>query len=305
MGSSVVAAIVEKFGYMNIPVRNVGLNKALISKSVADKEKLRSNFIELFSGHDRMLKVGGVNMNDRDSSSSFKLIEKKLIEREIEIIKEKNFDNLSELYFSLKELYAKALQYKQSNHISGKHVELTTYFDRYPIRELCEAYRQEFKSVHFIHMHRDFIGWLESIVSQQFAKKRRWRLILLHALYRRYTNYENKARACQGLHLDFDILFQSDTKETIAAIAGELGEPVPEINWESELYDLFGGLRDFKTSFTLADVKGKYLSGLTRRVVGYFIKKKKISRIDDIIFYMLYLIDLIVFLSRKKLQIIK
>ena len=300
MGSSVAGAIVEKFGYLNIPIRNLGLNKCLLSQDKADRDRFQQSFIDNFTSQSKMAKMGGVSTRDRDSSPSYRAIDKSLIADEIADIEKSESTSLHEIYGSLRSAYAKAIQYKTSAHVPGKHIEYTTYFDQYPTKKLCDAYIDEFEDVVFVHMHRNFVGWVESVMSQYFSGPRKWRIILLHALRRRYVDYENSIIDCPGLHLDFDSLFNAEREQSIRAIAEELGEPIPQIEWENVSYDLYGRLREFQSAFTLADVEGTYLSSGTRWFIRYCMKKKKISRLHDLIFYAFCLYDATVFGFRKQ-----
>lgn len=302
MGSSVVGAIVEKFGYLNAPVRNLGLNRCLLSKKETDRRQFKQKFVNVFTSQNKMIRMGGVSMLDRDSSPSCCVIDKSLIENEISVIEKTEFTSISDLYVSLRSAYAKAVIYKTNKHVPGNHIEYTTYFDQYPTKELCGAYIDEFKNVVFIHMHRNFVGWVESVMSQYFSGSRRWRIILLHALHKRYVNYENKIKDCPGLHIDFDCLFNEKRNQVINAIAEELGEPVPDIEWEDSSYDLYGQLRDFPSTFTLADVEGTHLSSGTRWFIRYCVKQKKIFRFHDLVFYAFCLYDAAVFVIRKKIK---
>lgn len=300
MGSSVVGAIVEKFGYLNAPLRNLGLNRCLLSKKETERTQFKKKFVNIFTSQSKMIKMGGVSMLDRDSSPSYCVIDKSSIESEVSAIEKTDFTCISDLYGSLRSAYAKAVRYKTIKHVPGKHIEYTTYFDQYPTKELCDAYIDEFKDVVFIHMHRNFVGWVESVMSQYFSGSRRWRIILLHALHRRYVNYENKIKDCPGMHIDFDYLFNEKRNQVINAIAEELGEPVPDIEWENISYDLYGQLRDFSSTFTLADIEGTHLSSGTRWFIKYCLSKKEITRFHDLIFYTFCLYDASVFVIRKK-----
>ncbi|AGF78984.1 hypothetical protein UWK_02445 [Desulfocapsa sulfexigens DSM 10523] len=302
MGSSVVGAIVEKFGYLNAPVRNLGLNRCLLSQNETDIGRFKQNFINMFTSQSKKIKMGGVSMLDRDSGPSYCPIDKSLIEKEISDIEKSEFTSISDLYTSLRSAYTKAIKYKTSKHVPGKHIEYTTYFDQYPTKELCDAYVDEFKDVTFIHMHRNFVGWVESVMSQYFSGSHRWHIILLHALRRRYVDYENSIKHCPGLHIDFDSLFKEDRNQVIAAIAEELCEPVPLLKWDNVSYDLYGQLRDFSSTFTLADVEGTHLSSGTRWFIRYCVEKEKITRFHDLIFYVFCLYDAAIFVIKKRLK---
>ena len=295
MGSSVVGAIVEKFGYLNAPIRNLGLNRYLISKKQVDKDQYKKNFLEVFTAQSKKMKLGGLSMLDRDSSESYSPIDRTIIEQELLDLEKKEISNFPDLYEVLRCLYGKSIEYKNSKHFPGKNIEYTTYFDQYPTDELSQAYVDEFKEVVFIHMHRDFIGWMESTMSQYFSGPLKWRIILLHALHNRWLTNERKVKDCPGLHLNFETLFTGDKKEMISEIASELDEPVPDISWEDEYYDLYGRERDFSSTFTLVDVEGTHLSAGTRKFVRYCLKKKKITRFHDVVFYLFCLYDVLRF----------
>ncbi len=300
MGSSVVGAIVEKFGYLNAPVRNLGLNRCLLSGSNTDMGSFKQSFLKTYVFQSRKVKLGGVSMVDRDTGPSLAVIDDSRIEQEIATIKQKEFDNIAELYETLRDAYAKAIIYKKIHFENGKHIEYTTYFDKYPTIKLYDAYIAEFGEVCFIHMHRDFVGWVESVMSQYFSGNRRWRIILLHALRSRYLEYEAKTKNCPGLHLDFESLFTSEKKQVFNKIASSLGESASGIDWESESYDLYGKLKDYSSTFTLADAEGTYLSSGTRWFVRYCLRKRRITRIHDLVFYLFCLVDVSRFLIRKK-----
>ncbi len=300
MGSSVVGAIVEKFGYLNAPIRNLGLNRCLLGRSRADMDRLKENFLKTYTSQSRKVKMGGVSMVDRDAGPSLSVIDSSKIEQEMAELKKKDYATLSELYETARNVYAQAIVYKRNRSEPGKHIEYTTYFDQYPTEKLCKAYVDEFEDVVFIHMHRDFVGWVESVMSQYFSGSRRWRIILLHALRSRYLDYEAKTGNCPGMHLDFESLFTPEKKKLFTAIASQLGESAAGIDWENESYDLYGRINSYSATFTLADVEGTYLSSATRWFIRYCLKRTRITRIHDLIFYLFCLYDVSIFLVRKR-----
>ena len=239
-------------------------------------------------------------MLDRDGSPSYQRVEKKLVEKDIANVKKTQFYRLSELHESLRSIYVKALRYKNSEHTPGKHIEFTTDFHRFQTEKLCRAYAREFEDVIFIHLHRDFMGWAESIASQRFSNPRKRHRFFLHELHKRHFEYESRINGCAGLHLDFESLFLPNTWQAIEHVSEALGEPVPDIPWENEIFDLYGQIRNFETTFTRADYEGKYLSSITRRIIKLFIGNKSITYFHDAIVYFFYLIDSLRFLANEK-----
>ncbi len=301
MGASVLGSLIEKFGYLVLPIRNKGMNKYLISRRKKELDEFKENLVKVIKRHgDHMIKSGGVNMIDRDSSPPYMILNKKPVEDDLALFEKKEHTTVSQIYEEFREIYAKSLIYKKSYHDKGKHVEYTTYFDTYDTEKLSEVYKQEFGDVLFIHLHRDFTDWVESIVSQRFSKPDKFKLILLHGFYNRFINYEKKSRRCPGMHVNFTSIFEPNTSKLIGDLSKTLGDDKPRVNWKKEQYDLYGRLRDYDTTFNIADTPGKYLSAMTLSFVDYCSKKKKITRLDDILFFAMYLFDLVVFLIKKK-----
>ncbi len=302
MASTVVGSILEKFGYLNIPVRKLGLHEYLIGFRKIDDDFLIKRFEKIIESHSKMITSGGVNVFDRNAAPPRSLIDKNLITDDIAKLKRRKFNNISDLYNYVRITYAKALQYKKSYHSDGKHVEYTTDIFKFQPGELLAAYKSEFKHVVMINLHRDFPSWLDSLVSQRFVHpdfKTRF-LFFFHSAFDLFKVYEKKINQYPGLHLEFDSLFIPHNKGTYKKIADILEEPLPDIQWENEIYDLYGKLSDYKTTFTKADVKGCYLSTVTHKAVKSFIKRERITIWHDLVVFILYLTDMIRFYMKKR-----
>ena len=76
MGSSVVASIIEHLGFLNIPVRKLGLLDYLSNKIPKNSDYMINRFEKLVNKHSNFLVLGGVNVLDRNSNHSKKLIDK-------------------------------------------------------------------------------------------------------------------------------------------------------------------------------------------------------------------------------------
>lgn len=304
MASTVVGSVVEKFGYLNIPVRKLGLHDYLSGSKKLNDGYFKKRVLENLESHSKVLLIGGVSVNDRDSSKPRQLVDMESIKQELEVFNKKNFSNLAEMYGYGRNLYSKSLKYKKSNHSEDKHIEYTTDLHIQKAEALYQAYTKEFSAVHMINLHRSFAGWLDSLVSQRFAHPsfRTRYIFVFHSAYNMYRSYEDNIKNMPGLHLDFDKLFIPRQQELVAEIAKFLDQPIPELKWETEQYDLFGKFCDFHKTFTKADNKNRYLSNFTLKVIEGFIKKEKISIFHDGVVYLLYLCDLFRFQSKKLLR---
>ena len=103
--------------------------------------------------------------------------------------------------------------------------------------------------------------------------------------------YEEKVKNLPGLHVDFDDLFLPNTEQLIIDISQNIKQPIPDILWEEEYYDLYGKLSDYNTAFTKADTGNLYISKLTRSVIRYIEKKGKSTSFQDMVVYGLYLVE--------------
>ena len=154
MASTVVGSIVEKFGYLNIPVRKIGLHEYLMGKKKLSDDYLKSRILNCFVSHNKIIQSGGVSVRDRNSSTPRQLVDMTIVEQEIEIFKNKSFSNVSEMYGQGRNLYSKALKYKKSNHIDGNHIEYTTDVQDYKAELLFDAYKREFKNIFMINLNQ-------------------------------------------------------------------------------------------------------------------------------------------------------
>lgn len=305
MASTVVGSVVEKFGYLNIPVRKLGLHDYLTGSKKLNDGYFKKRVLENLESHSKVLLIGGVSVGDRDSSKPRQLVDKESIIQDLENFSNKQFSNVAEMYGYGRNLYSKALKYKKSHHSEDKHIEYTTDLHIQKSEVLYQAYTKQFSAVYMINLHRDFPGWLDSLVSQRFAHpslKTKY-FFVFHSAYNMYRNYEDNIKNMPGLHLDFNKLFIPRQQELVTEIGQFLGQPVPELKWESEQYDLYGKLSDYLKTFTKADNQNRYLSNFTLKIIEVFIKKEKITIFHDAVVYLLYLCDLFRFQSKKLLKI--
>lgn len=296
MGSSVVAAIVEKFNYINIPVRKLGVDEILTGENSLHDGMLEKKIKDVVNSASTEVKTGGVNMIDKISTPARRLIDKSVFTENFLNTSEFKRADLSSIYNAFKNSYNNSLIYKPIDTAScGRHIELTTDFYKYTNKDIVGLYQKAFTNVHFVNMHRNFVDWIESIASQRFTNPKKRFLFVLHWEYRRYSEYEKNIRECPGLHLEFEELFADDIAPLLDKIALGIEEKLPSIQWKDEKYDLYGSPRAYSNTFVQADRPGKYFSSITRFLISYFSKKDKINYFHDGVVYLFYTIDMLIF----------
>jgi hypothetical protein len=300
MGSSCVAAIVEKFGFMNLPVRKHGLNDYLCGERGLEDPFFKERFIEVFKGHGRKnIKIGGVNIEDRDVKIPGGLINFSLIESCVEELENKQFDSIASMYKEFRELYASAIIYKSNNSKPGNHVELATTLYRYPSDKIYSAHLNQFGDTVFIHMHRDFVGWLESSASQHFVQPDKRYRFKFHSYLKRYQTYERSTKHIPGVHINFSDLFLPNTGRVIDKISSAVRRDVGEVDWRSESFDLYGKVRSFQETFVQADYEGKYFSAITRNLSRLMYNLGMNHKVFSVFFYPFYLYELCIYRLKK------
>jgi hypothetical protein len=292
MGSTVIGSIIEKFDYINIPLRKLELHEYLVGQREFNDPFFMDRFMQVLDQHSIKRKSGGVSVKDRNSSPARQLIDKEKVQEYLS----KNNNKLStiaDLYDTVRNAYYYGLKYKKAGDYLDSHIEYTTDIVKFEMNDLIKAYNIEFDKVFMINLHRDFIGWLESLFSQRFIHpkfKTRY-FFVFHSAFNQYTEYQKKVADLPGMHVDFNELFLPNTYKLINEISEYIGRPVPNISWESEEFDLYGKLSDFHKTFNQADTSNSYISSITRFIIKKIISKDKISLIDDILVYGLYLIE--------------
>ena len=295
MGSTVIGAIVEKFGYLNVPVRKLGLHDYMFGIRQLNDGFFKSRISEYLESHSKVITTGGVNVADRDSAPPRKLLE---IENKDLLLKElegREFKSISDMYCFGRNLYAKNIIYKSNQSVFDKHIEYTVDIGKYDPIDLERLYKQNFDEVFFINIQRDFSGWLDSLASQKISHpsfKVRC-MFSLRGAWSQYNSYRKAVRSLDGLDVDFDEMFLPNTNKLINAIAEFIKEPKPEIAWENEQYDLFGKLSNYNKCFTVADSSLRHLSSITHKVARRLVSKERIGFFGNLTFACFYLFDLL------------
>ena len=90
MASTVIASILEKFDYLNVPVRKLYLSEYLLGKRKLDDPIMIDTLINIIKNDSQFKYKGGVGMADRDNPNNFrKLTDYHLVEKDFIALKKK------------------------------------------------------------------------------------------------------------------------------------------------------------------------------------------------------------------------
>lgn len=306
MGSTVLGALIERFGYQNLPARKRGLHDYLTGKRSVEDNHLRLRTRNLVESLATPRIGGGTSVVDRNRKRPIRRLDPAKIEQDLFALDSQDFTSVADLYFESSRVLAKGITYKPVWSEPRGWIEYTTDIEKFAdsASDLYGRYLREFGEVLFFHMHRDFVGWLDSLASQlllsrKLTTKSVW--LRLSSARKRYDQYEQAVSAIPGIHVSFDSLFLPNTPRLMKKLESALGHPVPtNTDPEAADYDLFGSVMDYLSAFSRDDVTGRYLNPAAIS----FAKRSECksdppSLFDDLIFQILYLYSLLkVYLSR-------
>lgn len=270
MGSSVVSSVIEHLGFLNIPVRKLGLFDYLSSKIPRNSDYMIRRFEKLAKKHSSSFQIGGVNVLDRNSSDFNQFIDKERIFEKLNALKKKQVKDPIELYEKLRCSYNNSLLYKNVNNNFTGHIEMTTKIHHHDPIELYKLLKENFSEFYVINIRRDFTSWLNSLFSQWHLNKKNkkgLRLVNIKKLYKDYHNYNNFLNNLPGLEINFDDIFLPNTENTIKKIVKYFGKK-NDLNWKDLKYDLYGKIVNYDKTFTMRDDKINYLTKKTKKLIS-------------------------------------
>ena len=300
MASSVVGAIVEKYGFLNFPMRKRKLHDYILGKRNLSDTYFKERTAEIIRDFSVPRKCGSVGMIDRIQSTPIVRTDLKKAEEGLKHFMRTEFESLNEMVSSGNDLIKKSIIYKKLGGSKG-FIEYTTDIETYSEHELAmlvEGYRECFGEVVFINLTREFVDWINSLLSQLLLKPEAGYgplLVRLSKIKKRYCNYNRNIDLIGGVKLDFDELFLPNTGKIFEVIEAAIGDE--RLEGESELaYDLYGNVMSYEKAFTVSD---KYQDYLGRWLRGFVTSREKasVSLVDDFGFMLL--------LYLRKLQYLK
>lgn len=296
MGSTVVSSLIEHYGFLNLPLRKLGLNDYLVGTRDLNDDFLKKKLLNTLKNFNKPQKMGGISVLDRDNRLLDRKIKIDIIERELNKFFEKKFTSIKDMYFESFLLFNKALVYKSCNKNPLGVIELTTDIEKYQSQNLQKLYKREFKDVYFINIRRDFLSWLNSFVSQYYAYpklKVRNFFFRLSNVKRNFKNYEKSLKEFENaLNINFDEIFIPNNLNLKRRIEYFINVK-SDFDLEKSNYDLYGGITDYKKTFTKHDDNYYFLPKifhtLYKKIGNYYFKNILSDLILDFIFQLLYL----------------
>ena len=283
MGSTLLSGLVEKLGFTNLPVRKLRLHQYLMGLEPVGSPLMPSRLKNCLISHAKPDLRGGVSVMDRDSQKPCALVDFEKVREKVDNIRA---ENIQDLYFKCRNIYADAVIYKNIASNPDWQIELTTDIHRFDYKKLAQAYQDNFDDVRMIHIRRPFRGWINSVASQAFVNQHWIKRIKLfpHMRYADYVLYEQAAAALPGLHIEFDDMFSTPIEELAGEIADFLDVPPPDVNLRQETYDLYGKITPYDKAFTKFDDKIEFLRPSTLDYFEKLIETKRIQKIPYNIF---------------------
>ena len=311
MGSSTLAAVLEKWGYLNLPLRRLGLDDYLLGKRKIEDPYIKQRFRYWFEDGAVSYGRGGIGRNAREFAPSNSLIDFSLVEKKLDVLDRKKFSNLGVLYHDYRKLFASAVTYKECDWNEGCHIEYfigsdverlsgdrlaSTYYN------LIEAYDKCFDRVTWFHMTRNFDEWVEALCSQYRASPTISTGFRLDHVIRNYEDYFDAVNSIPGHIVDIDELMKPKILETEKRFTTIIGHSRKKSDFFDDKFDVMGRIVDSDTAFRKHDAKGSYLGLFVRSVIQFLVKCVPAGKHRSILFHPFYLIHMFVYRVKSKIK---
>ncbi len=309
MGCNSVCPIIEKFGYINLPVRKRKLTEYVLGIRSVEKDKYFVNeTIRLLEEGSKLRLTGGKSVFERELSKPKKLYNLDLIKNEMEVFKNKKYTKISEMYFDSMDLFNKATIYKDPINSPKGAIEQILDIHKFFDQKIYDCYKKEFKDITFVSIQRDFKGWVGALCGQNFMRQKLFFKdfkFSINNYYKLSENHENYFKNLKGFEYNFSEIFFPNTENFIKKIIKDFEEDQNVFsNLENMKFDCYGEVYKYKDQFIYRDKDLVFLSNFSYKFIDkitYFYKNFKIlSSILNIFFQFFYLIDLYRFRKRNK-----
>jgi hypothetical protein len=299
MGSTTIASIIGNYGYLNFPLRHMGLNQYLNDEFSLDNPFFINRVKQCVEAYTVPRATGGRSVID---SEIVVLFDKK-IKAEIDNLENKKFLSIQEKYLFVFTLFNKHCLYKKKLQNYNGIIELTTDIHHYEPSQIQKKYIQEFKKVKFISLKRNFKNWLNSVCSHRFRKKNfkiKYFIIRLSSQIKRYKEYNKFVNDLKdNTIIQFEDIFK---KNFLDNFLKEI-EFENNINFKDLKFDHYGKLLTFSDTFESIDDSYYFLNKLSFKIMDYaekFYDNKILRFLFDIIFQIIYLKDHFSYKINKK-----
>ena len=289
MGSSGLSALLEKYGYVNLPLRKTHISEYVTGKVELKNQKYKRKFVKVLKHMSKQLSFGGSSVLVRDKYKPLKRFEVR--NKEINVFKKKKFKSFKDMYFYAIKLSNNSTKYKKKiNKISGS-IEMAIDSHKYDIRKLEEGYRKNFKDIVFLNCTRNFEGWTNSLCAERFAQPKIQLKYLKFNIYKwkkLYLKYHSNIKNSEGIKINFDDIFVPNFFKTKKNIESKLKlKKISNKKLINSNFDVYGYLISFNEAFKKYDDNNLVLNFMSIKILKFY-KQIKFNLFLDIIFVSLF-----------------
>ena len=305
MASSVIASFLEKFNYINLPIRKRKIHEYILGKKNLDDPFFKNSSIRILNELQKENIRGGISVLDRDTSNRISRFNLSKIDDQLKNFQKKNFISFSDLYFQSMKIANTAVCYKQPLNNPKGVVELTVNIHLYNSKDLYKSYKREFSDLKIINLTRNFEDLINSLVSQNFSQKfyvlNKYKFNILR--YKRaYLKYLDAIKDFEGLNIEFNDIFEPYNQNTLNNICEFIDEKKIHIDkLKKDKFDLYGKLTNYNKAFNIFDNNINFIPNLSKKFIRSYFKKRN-SFFKDIYtvltFQIIYIFSLFKFRSK-------
>lgn len=307
MGSSVIASFLEKFNYVNLPIRKRDFNKYLLGERNLNDPYFKNETLRILQNLEKKSIRGGISVLDRDKSQEIPRFDLSIVRKDLEQFNNKNFNRFSDIYFESMLIANKCVTYK--NRISKPKgiIELSVNIQKFNKDNLYKAYKKNFENLKVINLTREFDSLINSLSSQNYSQNimniNRYKLNLYNYKLA-YKKYLKSIETFQGININFDDIFEPYTENTLNRISDYIGEEKKDIKQlKYETFDLYGKITGYKKTFSKFDDKQNFIPKFGKSLANFFFHTKNnliLNIFVIFIFQLSYLFGLIKFILKFK-----
>ena len=262
-GSSTLASLFEKYGFINLPFRKFNLSEYVMGvKSLSDKT-MQLKFLDRIDKLSVPARSGGVSVNDRNRRKEI-IRTNKPTKKEIDEFLSFEPSNLESLISHCFLFTSKFIIYK--NNIPSPRGFIIQEMPQFKIKHSFTEYEyikklNKLDSFIFFITHRDFKSWCSALLSQQDSKLSRFsklNLISLEKLYLRWLFIKKLVKDRNICSININSILLPNTEETNKLISKKIG--LKNINLRTLInveFDMYGSILKFNEAFTPSDLSFK------------------------------------------------
>src|SRR5690554_5312251 len=98
MGSALLGGFIEKLGAVNVPLRQYGLSEYLLGMYDLDSGVMQERVAKWIERHSQPIRLGGVNVLDRDSQSPRPFSDLDRVRGRLDQIRQARYESIQDLH---------------------------------------------------------------------------------------------------------------------------------------------------------------------------------------------------------------